>query len=108
MAQWRVRTKCTSTLDNETWSVDSWKQKHFVDAVGATHDNARKALGTDNNLFGTSAAEFELIDNVMHIIKYFASEAAYHDYSARVRAYETDNSISYPYTREIITQGEVD
>ena len=108
MAQWKVRTKCTSTLDNETWSVDSWKQKHMVDSVTSTHNDARKALGTDNSLFGSSDTEFELIDNVMHITKYYASEAAYHDYSARVRAYETDNSISYPFTRDIITQGEVD
>tara|TARA_B100000676_G_scaffold235550_1_gene235294 strand:- start:1369 stop:1701 length:333 start_codon:yes stop_codon:yes gene_type:complete len=107
MAQWKVRSKFVSKLDNETWSVDSWKQKHFVDALGADHNNARRALGTDNNLYGSSTAEWELIDNVMHCNQYFASEGAYHDLGTRVSTYMSDNSLSYPFTREIITQGEV-
>lgn len=107
MAQWKVRSKFTSTLDNETWTVDSWKQKHFVDALGSTHNDARRALGTDNNLYGSSTAEWELIDNVMHCNQFFASEAAYHDLGARVAQYLSDNGLTYPFTREIITQSEV-
>jgi len=107
MPQWKVRTRCTSTLPNETWTVDSWKQKHLVDNAGQAFQDTMRAIGVDNNLFGTSETEYELIDNVMFMTKYFASEAAYNDYGSRVRQLETDESKSYPFTRDIVDQKEV-
>lgn len=108
MAQWKVRVRCTSTLPDETWTIDSWKQKHFVDTPGGGYLEAVRATGTDNALLGTSATEYELIDNTMYITKYYASEAAYMDYGSRIRQLEVDESTSYPFTRDIIDQKEVD
>lgn len=108
MAQWKVRVRCTSTLPDETWTIDSWKQKHFVDTAGAAFLEAVQTTGTDNALLGTSPTEYEIVDNIMYITKYYASEAAYMDYGSRIRQLEVDQNKSYPFTRDVMDQKEVD
>lgn len=108
MPQWMVLTRYTSLLPDETWTVESWKQKHLIDTNDQAFLDSVSAHGADNNLLGTSPTVYELIDNVMYNTKYYASKAAYDEHGFRIRKILANLKKSYPFTRDIIDQREVD
>ena len=111
MSQWKVLTRYTSLLPDETWTVESWKQKHLIDTNNQAFLDSVTAHGADNNLLGTSPPVYELVDNVMYNTKYFASKDAYEQFGLRIRKLQADLNSgikSYPFTRDIIDQREVD
>lgn len=98
-----VRIKCASTLTSETWSVDSWKQKHYTDVLGSK-ESAYHACGTD--LRTGDAPDFELVDNVMYITVKFNNESDYHANGVKRATFCSDNSITLPYDVTLMATSE--
>jgi len=98
-----VRIKCASTLTSETWSVDSWKQKHYTDVLGS-NESGYHACGSGYRT--SDAPTFELVDNVMYITVKFNNESDYHANGVKRASFLSDLSITLPYNVTLMSTSE--